>query len=114
MYIFLNITVYITYSLNNLNNILFLEQPNAEIVSSKENETFYRECKSDVGNPPPLAYWSKHGKKIGDFGYKTKKLTIDNITKGEAAIYSCNVKSHNLTDQENITLGKKPDNEVVQ
>ena len=71
-------------------------------------------CKSDVGNPPPLAYWSKDGEMIGDFGYKEKNLTINDITQGEAAIYSCNVKSHSLTDQKNITLGKKPDNEVVQ
>ena len=46
-------------------------------------------CKSDVGNPSPLAYWSKDGKMIGDFGYKEKNLTIDNIAKGEAATYSC-------------------------
>ena len=71
-------------------------------------------CKSNVGNPPPLAYWSKDGKMFGDFGYKEKNLTINDITQGEAATYSCNVKSHSLTDQKNITLGKKPDNEVVQ
>ena len=71
-------------------------------------------CKSDVGNPPPLAYWSKDGKMIGDFGYKEKNLTIDNIAKGEAATYSCNVKSHNLTDQKHFILGKKNDNELVQ
>ena len=51
---------------------------------------------------------------IGDFGYKEKNLTINDITQGETATYSCNVKSHSLTDQKNITLGKKPDNEVVQ
>ena len=82
--------------------LLFLE-----VVFYKQNRNLYWECKSDVGNPPPLAYWSKDGNKIGDFGYKDKKLTMDNITKGEAAIYFCNVKSHNLTDRENITLGKK-------
>ena len=71
-------------------------------------------CKSDVGNPPPLAYWSKDGKMIGDFGYKEKNLTIDNIAKGEEATYSCNVKSHNLANQKNIILGKKPDNEFFQ
>ena len=71
-------------------------------------------CKSDVGNPSPLAYWSKDGKMIGDFGYKEKNLTIDNIAKGEAATYSCHVKSHNLTDKKDMVLGKKPDNEVVQ
>ena len=87
--------------------LLFLEQPKADIVFYKQNRNLYWECKSDVGNPPPLAYWSKDGNKIGDFGYKDKKLTMDNITKGEAGIYSCNVKSHNLTDRENITLGKK-------
>ena len=67
---------------------------------------FFCECKSDVGNPPPLVYWTKDGKNIGDFGYGMKSLTTNDITKGVPAMYSCNVKSHNLTDQKHITLGK--------
>ena len=74
---------------------------------SKKNMVFFCECKSDVGNPPPLAYWTKDGKNIGDFGYRTKVLNTNNITKGGPAMYSCNVKSHNLTDRRNITLGKR-------
>ena len=67
---------------------------------------FFCECKSDVGNPPPLVYWTKNGKNIGDFGYGMQPLTTDDIIKGGPAIYSCNVKSHNLADQRYITLGK--------
>ena len=73
---------------------------------SKNNMVFFCECKSDVGNPPPLVYWTKDGKNIGDFGYGMKSLTTNDITKGVPAMYSCNVKSHNLTDQSKIILGK--------
>ena len=52
-------------------------------------------------------YWTKNGENIGDFGHGTKVLTTDDITKGGSAMYSCNVKSHNLADQKNITLGKR-------
>ena len=83
------------------------------ICYGKNDANFYCECKSDVGNPP-LVYWSRNGKKIGDFGSRRKKLTIDNITKGVEAKYSCNVNGSKLKDQNHIYLGKKPNKEVVQ
>ena len=85
-----------------------LVQPVAQLKCSKKHSVFFCECKSDIGNPPPLAYWTENGKNIGDFGYRAKVLTTDDITKGEPAMYSCNVKSHNLTDEKNIILGKRP------
>ena len=84
------------------------------ICYGKNDANFYCECKSDVGNPPPQAYWSKNGEKIGDFGSRRKNLTIDNITKGVEAKYSCHVKGYKLKEQNHIYLGKKPDKEVVQ
>ena len=84
-----------------------LVQPVAQLKCSKKHSVFFCECKSDIGNPPPLAYWTENGKNIGDFGYRAKVLTTDDITKGEPAMYSCNVKSHNLTDEKNIILGKR-------
>ena len=88
-------------------NFISLVQPIAQISCSIENTVFFCECKSDVGNPPSLVYWTKNGENIGDFGHGTKVLTTDDITKGGSAMYSCNVKSHNLADQKNITLGKR-------
>ena len=79
----------------------------------KNKPNFHCECKSNVGNSS-LVYWSKNGKKIGDFGSRRKNLTIDNITKGVEAKYSCNVNGSKLKDQNHIYVGKKPNKEVVQ
>ena len=85
-----------------------LVQPVANITCSETtNRDFQCVCKSkgNVGNPPPSAGWYNNSGQIGHFGYLEKNLYIDN-TRGESGTYMCKVKSHNLTDTQNITFGK--------
>ena len=84
-----------------------LVQPVANITcSGTTNRDFQCVCKGIVGNPPPSACWYSNSGQIGHFGYLENNLYIDNITRGESGTYMCKVKSHNLTDTQNITFGK--------
>ena len=61
-------------------------------------------CRSENGNPPPTASWSKNGNVIGGYGYLKKILSLKNVSKEDSGIYACAVRSHNLEDRKAIVI----------
>ena len=95
--------------------VSFPEQPTAVVpdcltnIEKNEGEDLTCLCKGQGGNPPPNASWVKDGHVINGTGYLEKRLSIKNIRKKDAGLYTCRVVtvSCGLTDEETITLRVK-------
>ena len=84
------------------------EQPSAatncsRIPSLKEGENITCLCNGTNGNPPPTASWSKDGKVLSE-EYLKSTLILTKVRKDDNGTYICKVRSHNLTDEEQVPV----------